>query len=119
MIKELYEFMKYNNSSERHIINNLKVIINFDEYFQSQKILKDINNRQDIISFLDSKIKSVEVDPERKWITTWNHYCNHLKFFFRWLYNEYNEIKDGNRERKPMQEWATPSFVKIKLRKSK
>ena len=65
--------MNNNNSRERHIINNLKVIINFDEYFQSQKLFKDIN-RQEITSFLNSKIKSVEADPEKKWITTWNHY---------------------------------------------
>ena len=86
LIIEFYEFMKYNSSSERHIINNLKVILNFDKYFQSEKHLKDIK-RQDILSFLDSKIKSSEVDPEKKWITTWNHYYNHIKFFFRWLYN--------------------------------
>jgi hypothetical protein len=63
LINEFYEFMKYNNSSERHIINNLKVIINFDRFFKSEKRLKDIK-RQDITTFLDSKIKSSEIDPE-------------------------------------------------------
>ena len=24
-----------------------------------------------------------EEDPDRKWITTWNHYLSHLKYFFR------------------------------------
>jgi hypothetical protein len=36
---------------------------------------------------IDTKIKSAEEDPDRQWITTWNHYLNHLKYFFRWLYN--------------------------------
>jgi site-specific recombinase XerD len=63
LIKEFYEFMKSNNSSERHIINNLKVIVNFDKFFKSEKLLKDIK-RQDISNFLDSKIKSSEIDPE-------------------------------------------------------
>jgi hypothetical protein len=56
--------MNNNNSSERHIINNLKVIINFEEFFKSQKLLKDID-RQEITSFLNSKIKSPEIDPEK------------------------------------------------------
>jgi hypothetical protein len=49
--------------------------------------------KEDINAFLNSKIKSLETDPERKWITTWNHYLNHLKFFFRWLCNEHNKAE--------------------------
>jgi len=74
--------MKSNASSENHIINNLKAIINFENFFQSEKSLKEIK-RQDIIKFLDSKIKPPEIDIEKKWITTWNHYLTHLKSFFR------------------------------------
>lgn len=35
---------------------------------------------------MDTKIKSVEQDPVRKCITTWNDYLNDIKYFFRWLY---------------------------------
>ena len=42
---------------------------------------------QEILAFLDSKIKSNEEDPDGRWITTWNHYLSHLKYFFRWLHN--------------------------------
>jgi integrase/recombinase XerD len=119
LIKEFYEFMKSNNSSERHIINNLKVIVNFDKFFKSEKLLKDIK-RQDISNFLDSKIKSSKIDSEKKWITTWNHYCNHLKFFFRWLYNDHiKSDNDNGGNRKSLQDWDTPAFVKIKLKKTK
>jgi integrase/recombinase XerD len=119
LINEFYEFMKYNNSSERHIINNLKVIINFDRFFKSEKRLKDIK-RQDITTFLDSKIKSSEIDPEKKWITTWNHYFNHLKFFYRWLYNDHDTTgNDDDGNRKSLQDWNTPAFLKIKLKKTK
>ena len=38
-------------------------------------------------SFLDTKIKDVQEDPEKKWITTWNYYLLRLRIFFRWLYN--------------------------------
>jgi len=110
--------MNNNNSSERHIINNLKVIINFEEFFKSQKLLKDID-RQEITSFLNSKIKSPEIDQEKKWITTWNHYYNHLKFFYRWLYNEYIKTDNVAIDQKSIQDWTTPEFLKIKIKKTK
>lgn len=82
--------MKNNNSSERHIINNLKVIIDFERFFQSsiRKYLRGIK-RGDVTSFLDNKMKPSEMDTEKKWIAVWNHYFNHIKFFFRWLCNEH------------------------------
>ncbi len=87
--------MKSNLSSENHIINNLKAIINVENFFQSTISLKEIK-KQDIIKFLDGKMKSPEIDPEKKWITTWNHYLSHLRFFFRWLYNENDKVNNDN-----------------------
>ena len=71
-------------------MSSLKVILNFDKYFKSKKSVKG----QDILSFLYDMIKSSEADLEKKWIITWNHYFNHLKFFFRWLYNDQNKRND-------------------------
>ena len=79
-MEKFYLFMKNNDSSERHIVNNLKVMLNFENFFKPCKNLKVIK-RQDIDSFLDSKINSLDIDPEKRWITTWNHYLNHLSFF--------------------------------------
>ena len=107
--------MKNNNSSERHIVNNLKVILNFDDYFQHSKAFVDIG-KEDIDAFLNSKIKTSDVDHEKKWITTWNHYLNHLKFFFRWLNNEH--VKAGPNG-KSFSDWETPDFLKIKMKRSK
>jgi len=76
-------------------------------------------NRQEITSFLNSKIKPVEADLEKKWITTWNHYYNHLKFFYRWLYNEYNKTDNDTIDQKSIQDWITPEFIKLKLKKTK
>ena len=120
LIHKFYEFMKSNSCSENHIINNLKTIINFENFFQSQKALKEIK-RQDVVKFLDSKVKSPEIDPEKKWITTWNHYLTHLKSFFRWLYNENNMAIDDHNDihSKTMQDWITPDFIQIKLKKTK
>ena len=95
-INNFYLFMKNNNSSERHIVNNLKVILNFEYFFQSSKNLKEIE-RQNIDAFLDSKIKSPEIDQEKRWITTWNHYLNHLKFFSKLSYNYVTIIRYINK----------------------
>jgi hypothetical protein len=48
----------------------------------------DVKRKEEIIAFLDTKIKSVEEDPDRKWITTTNDYLIDIKYFFRWLYND-------------------------------
>jgi hypothetical protein len=114
LIHQFYEFMMNNGSSERHIINNLKVILNFDQFFQSPKLLCEVD-REDINKFLDSKITSSEIDPEKKWITTWNHYMNHLKFFFRWIHNR---SLDGDLTRS-MSDWTTPEFIRLKMKRSK
>ena len=98
LINQFHNFMKNNNSSERHIINSIKLILNFDNYFHSPKILSEANEK-DIYNFLDSKIKPIEIDPDKKWITTWNHYLNHLKFFFRWLYNTKAKKDENYKER--------------------
>ncbi len=81
--------MKGTNAVEKHINNNLKIIMSFANALQQDIDLENVKRSQ-IINFLDSKIKSPEEDPDKKWITTWNVYSNHLKYFFRWLYNEYN-----------------------------
>ncbi len=60
LIQRFYEFVKSNSSSENHIINNPKAIINFENLFQSKKALKEIK-RQDVVKFLDSITGSVNL----------------------------------------------------------
>ena len=61
-----------------------------------------------------------------KWITTWNHYLSHLKYFFRWLYNVHNNKKYENETSDssntcPLSydDWRTPPFIQIKKKKTK
>jgi hypothetical protein len=108
--------------------------MNFESSLVDSKIsLLDIQKKHQILSFLDSKIKSSEEDPDRRWITTWNHYLNHLKYFFRWLYNthqnnnndktnyQYVGIDNNVITTYPMtyEDWKTPSFIQIKKKKTK
>jgi hypothetical protein len=61
-------YMKNNGSSERHQNNNLIVMIEFSKYFDSNTAFYDINKKEQILSFLDTKIKDSSNDPEKRWI---------------------------------------------------
>ena len=118
IIRKFYQFMKNSGAGDKHINNNLKIVLSFASFNGQDFSFKDIGKQQ-IIRFLDSKIKSIEQDPDKRWITTWNVYLNHLKYFFRWLYNEYlNEIK-SKVESNSQVDWITPDFMKIKTRRTK
>ena len=49
------------------------------------------------MTFLDTKIKSNDTDPDKKWITTWNDYLLRIKYFLRWFHNHKLE-KDRKEE---------------------
>ncbi len=88
LILKFHEFMKYNGVSERHQNNNLKAIVSYST-FLGKNSLKNISEKDDILSFLQTKIKSKEEDPDQKWITTYNDCLHRIKHFFRWLHNDY------------------------------
>ena len=128
LVKEFYDFMKSNACSEKHINNNLKAIMNFDGTLDAKTCFLEIQRRDIILCFLDSKIKSAEEDPDGKWITTWNHYLSHLKYFFRWLYNIHQNNKSSQNiaidnivTTYPLsyEDWETPAFIQIKKKKTK
>jgi integrase/recombinase XerD len=114
LIEEFYNYMKDNDSSERHQNNALKVVIAYTKFLGSDTTLYDVKRKEQIIGFLDTKIKPIEEDPDRKWITTWNHYLHRIKHLFRWLYNQ-----KGKDDAMPQSEWITPLFAKIKEKRTK
>jgi hypothetical protein len=67
-----------------------------------------------ITSFLDTKIKSFEEDPDKKYIITRNDYLGRIKYFIRWLYN-YREDNALIHQ----SYWITPAFSRIKEKKTK
>jgi hypothetical protein len=70
-----------------------------------------VKEEKDILDFLKTKIKSDDDDPDGRWITTYNDYLIRLKHFFRWFKN-YKKTED-------QQNWITPTFIRIKKKKSK
>jgi hypothetical protein len=81
LIFEFHKFMKSNGSSERHQNNNLKAIISYANYVGSGVTLASINTSPEVLSFLDTKIRTKEEDPDQKWITTWSDYLHRIKHF--------------------------------------
>ena len=73
LIKEFYNFMKSSNTSESYQKNNLKTVISFVKWLGNNMTLYEITKKEQIIAFLDTKIKSTDKDPDKRWITTW---CN-------------------------------------------
>ena len=46
-------------------------------------LFTSINTSHEVLSFLDTKIKTKEEDPDQKWITTWNDYLHRIMHFLR------------------------------------
>ena len=94
-ILRFFEFMKKIGTSERYQNNNLKAIIAYSKFLGPSISLDQVKSRSQITSFLDTKIKTLENDPDKRWITTWNDYLGRIKYFFRWLHNyEDNRFDD-------------------------
>ncbi len=111
IIKEFLIYMNKNGSSEHHQNNNLKVVVAFDNFLGKGTSFYEIKTKEQVLEFLDTKIKSYNEDPDKRWITTWNNYLNRIRLFYRWLLNHSNYLENEN--------WETPEFVKIKNKKSK
>jgi len=79
--------MANNRKSDSYKKNNLKALIVFSQEPAPNIALYDIQKKEQILEFLNKRIKPKSNDPDEKWITTWNDYLGRLKFFFRWLYN--------------------------------
>jgi integrase/recombinase XerD len=107
--------MKRAGTSEKYQNNNLKALIVYSKYLGPSVSFYEIENKSQVISFLDTKIKNSENDPDKRWITTWNDYLGRIKYFFRWMYN----CKDKDLDDVPFSDWETPDFVKIKNKKTK
>jgi integrase/recombinase XerD len=117
LLIEFYEYMRTARTSERYQSDILKVLVKFSEFTNDN--LMNVQKKEQIIVFLNTKIKNKVEDAEEKWITTWNDYLWRIKYFFRWLYNiKKNENIDNVILSEPSN-WTTPIFVEIKKIKTR
>lgn len=126
IIYDFYNYMQEKGSSEDHQVNNLKVVLDFANFLGPTISFYNINKKEQITSFLNTKIKSSDIDPDKRWITTWNHFLNRIKLFMRWLYNYHYRLKQNNIDNNynddindNNSEWITPEFCKTNQNKLK
>lgn len=101
VVRAYLEYMRQNGSSttsERHQNNQLKTAIAFGIFLGPDRLFSEIKRKEEILAFLDTKIKPESVDPEKRWITTWNDYLHRLKRFFRWFHCYYYHVRQKEEE---------------------
>jgi integrase/recombinase XerD len=110
--------MKSIGISESYQNGNLKITIYFARFLGSSTDFLSVKKKEQILSFLNTRIKDTEIDPEKRWIRTWNDYLQRIKYFFRWLYNKRDQELKGI-EVAPQSDWITPSFIQITEKRTK
>jgi integrase/recombinase XerD len=98
--------MQGTETSEKYQRVNLIVVILFAKFLGRYRLLSEVDSKDEIISFLDSVKKDETLDPDKRWIRTWNDYLQRIKYFVRWLHNDQADI--------PASEWQTPMYAQIK-----
>jgi integrase/recombinase XerD len=122
LIADFHQYMKGNGASQRHQNNNLKAIIAFAKFLGPGTTFHQIRSKDQITRFLDTKMKADILDPQKRWITTWNDYLVRIKHFFRWLQNENAKWKksgDAYYTLSSTADWKTPVFADIKTKRTK
>jgi hypothetical protein len=66
IISEFYQYMKDIGTSENYQNQNLKAIIGYAKFLGHEINFYDIRKREQIIAFLDTKIKNNNIDPDKK-----------------------------------------------------
>ena len=87
LLAEFYEYMKANGTSESYQNGNLKILIYFARFLGADAEFYNINKKDQILAFLNTRIKDSAADPDKRWIRTWNDYLQRIKYFFRWISN--------------------------------
>src|SRR5690606_8394858 len=112
LLLELNDYMRRTGASDSHIKNEVYSNLLFAMHLKERSFF-DISKQSEIISFLDTKRKSKDVDPEERWKTTYNDYLDSIKFFYRWLYNQ-----RGREDLTDPDIWETPAFAQIRHQKT-
>ena len=59
VILDFYRHMKDKGSSENHIINNIKVVLDLARFLETEEY-ETIKKKEQVVSFLNTKIKDVK-----------------------------------------------------------
>ena len=64
LVKQFYEYLKEMGTSENYQNQNLKQLINFAIQLGEEKTLYEVSTKEEIVSFINTKIKNSDLDPE-------------------------------------------------------
>jgi len=118
LLNEFYQYMKFIGTSESYQNGNLKIMIYFAKFLGRDTNFYEVHKKEQVLAFLDTRIKETQEDPDKRWIRTWNDYLQRIKYFIRWLYNQ-KERESKGFDIMPSTDWTTPGFAKIKEKRSK
>ena len=118
LLYEFHQYMKSIGTSDSYQNGNLKIMIYFAKFLGSDINLYEIHKKEQVLVFLDTRIKDTQSDPDKRWIRTWNDYLQRIKYFFRWLHNQ-KERENKGLELISTSDWTTPSFCQIKEKRTK
>jgi integrase/recombinase XerD len=118
LLHEFHQYMKSIGTSDSYQNGNLKIMIYFAKSLGSDTNLYEIHKKEQVLVFLDTRIKDTQSDPDKRWIRTWNDYLQRIKYFFRWLHNQ-KERENKGLELISTSDWTTPSFCQIKEKRTK
>jgi hypothetical protein len=76
LMTEFYHYMKTKGASESHTNNSLKTNMAFAQFLGADVTFYDVKTKGQITAFLDTKIKTVLEDPDKKWIDYYNYRYN-------------------------------------------
>jgi len=85
LLIEFYEYLSASRTSERYQSDILKILVKYSEFIYNN--LMNVHKKEQVIAFLNTRIKKREMNPDERWITTWNNYLGRIKYFCRGIYN--------------------------------
>jgi integrase/recombinase XerD len=88
LLYEFYQYMKSIGTSDNYQNGNLKITMYFAKFLGCDTNFYQIHKREQILAFLDTRIKDTQNDPDKRWNRTWNDYLQRIKYLFRWLHNQ-------------------------------
>ena len=116
LVYKFLGFKETTDTSENYRRGNLIVVV-FYAKFLGDKNLSEVHRKDEVIGFLDTKKKDSIVDPDKRWIRTWNDYFQRIKYFMRWLHNGAPDAATTD-STIPITDWQTPNFVQIRPKKT-
>jgi hypothetical protein len=113
LITKTYDLMQLKGLSPVTITNHLKACVEYANFLGDAKII-DVNDSEIVFRYLNTKLKSEVLDPNRRSLRTWNDSLDKLRTLYTLIYG--NILESGNRRVEEL-EVILPKFISAIRRK--